>query len=139
MPGFRCYISPAGDDEVERWYLAQSPNVRGAVCAVIEALHHRPRHLWRRKPYGVLRGALCAGLGEIRIEEPRGLHHRILGFFAATTPDFVMLYAFAKDSGPAYKTACPEARKRRSYVEQNYAHARECQFPAAGGIAGRHR
>jgi hypothetical protein len=133
MTEFRCYISPSGDDEVSRWYLAQSPNVRGAIFAVVESLRNRPRHLWRRKPYGQLRGLSCLGLGEIRVEEPVGSHCRILGFFLDHTSVFVLLYGFAKDSDPSYDAACPEAQIRRSSVEQDHAQARFCQFPATGG------
>lgn len=132
MVEFRCYISPRGDDEVSQWYSAQSPNVQGAIFAVIESLRNRPRHLWRRKPYGQLRGPSCLGLGEIRVEEPKGSHYRILGCFLNHTAVFVPLYGFAKESDPSHKSACPEAQIRRSAVEQDHAQARFCQFPAAG-------
>src|ERR1017187_754604 len=139
MTEFQCYISASGDDEVRRWYEAQAPNVQGAVFAVIESLRHRPRNVWRRKPYGQLRSPSCSGLGEIRIEEPKGSHHRILGFFADPTSDFILLYAFAKDLDPAYSIACPEAQRRRSSIECNEAHIHDCQFPATGGVSGGYR
>src|ERR1700677_1007854 len=118
MAGFRCYISRSGDNVIAQWFAAQSPNVRGATFAVIESLCQRPRHLWGRRLYGQLRGPFCLGLGEIRIEEPRRTHYRILGFFLVPTSDFVLLHAFAKDTDPAYTSACPEAQTRRSEIEQ---------------------
>ena len=136
MTGFRCYLSPAGGETVRQWCLDQSPNVQAAIVAVIEALSHRTRDRWRRKPYGELRGASCRGLGEIRIEEPKGVHYRILGFFAGASADFVLLYGFAKNTDPTYASACPEAQRRRAVVEQDSTQVRDCAFTAAGGIGG---
>jgi hypothetical protein len=132
MTVFRCYISLSGDGEVCRWYKAQSPNLRGAIFAVIKLLDSRPRHHWRRKLYGVLRGQSCQGLSEIRIEEPKGSHHRLLGFFVAPDEHFVLLYAFAKDSDPAYETACPETQRRKAEIEQDNTRAQDCEFPTPG-------
>ena len=132
MPGFRCYLTFDGENDIDRWYHAQPPNVRGAVIATLSSLSRRPRHLWRRKPFGTLKGPTCLGLGEIRVEEPKGSHHRILGFFDGATSDFVLVYAFAKDADPAYLTACPEAQTRRMRIEQNRSRARACHFPTGG-------
>lgn len=128
---FRCHISADGEDEVRRWYTAQSPSVRAAVYAELEALGHRPAERWRRKPYGVLRGAACSGLGEIRIEHPRGVHYRILGFFDAERTCFTLLYPFLKSTDPAYAIACPESQRRRSDVERNDTRARNGNLLAA--------
>jgi hypothetical protein len=130
MTDFRCYISQTGQNEVRQWYAAQSPNVQGAIFAVIEALRHRPRHLWRRKPFGQLRGPLCLGLGEIRIEEPKRSHYRILGFFPGPSSDFILLYGFAKSSDPAYEIACPEAQRRRAEIEQDQSQAQDRGYAA---------
>ena len=124
---FRCYLSEAGDDEVRLWYEAQKPAVRGAILATLQALSGRPRDRWRRKPYGVLRSSTCRGLGEIRIEEPRRMHHRILGFFDGSEA-FVLLYAFCKIFDPAYQLACPEAQRRRLDVERDNTRTCEWRF-----------
>jgi len=93
--------------------------VQGATFAILETLSHRPYQHWRRKPFGLLKGPACLGLGEIRIEEPKASHHRILGFFH--DPDFILLLAFAKDTDPAYAKACPDAQTRRLALEQDRA------------------
>ena len=129
MPEFMCYHSESGEDVVLRWYRSQTPAVQGAVVATVEALRHRPRNRWRRKPYGGLRGALCSGLGELRIEEPKGIHYRILGFFDEGGTQFVLLCAFRKDHDPEYRMACPKAQECRSDVERDKARSRKCQFP----------
>ena len=126
MTGFLCYLSETGEDEVFRWYTAQNPEVRAAVFAIIETLRYRPYHHWRRKPFGVLRGGPCAGLGELRIEKPRGVHYRVLGCLVPSETAFILLYAFDKDSDPEYRIACPEAQKRRSEVERNGQRIRDC-------------
>jgi hypothetical protein len=131
MIDFMCYVSAFGDDEVGRWFEAQTPAVQGAIVAVVAKLRYRSRERWRRKPYADLRGALCSGLGERRIEEPPKTHHRILGFFNEEASSFVFLYAFRKDHDPEYRIACPEAQKRKSHVEQDQARAREWHFPSA--------
>ena len=131
MVTFRCYISSAGDDAIGTWYEIQSPNVRGAIYAVVEALRARPADRWRRKPYAELKRRVCAGLGEIRVEEPKGVHHRILGFFDATRSAFTLLYPFGKNDDPDYIAACPVAQKRKRDVEQDAGRARQCGFPAA--------
>lgn len=128
MTGLLCYLSETGEDEVFQWYIAQSPEVRAAVFAILETLRHRPYPRWRRKPFGVLRGDLCAGLGEIRIEEPRGVHYRILGYLVPSETAFALLYAFEKGSDPDYRMACPQAQKRRYDVERNGQRVRDCQI-----------
>ena len=105
MVTFRCYISSTGDDEIGASYESQSANVRGAIYAA---------------------------LGEVRVEEPKGVHHRILGFFDPTRSAFTLLYPFGKSGDPAYVIACPEAQKRKNDVEQDATRGRECYFPAAG-------
>jgi hypothetical protein len=132
MIDFMCYVSTSGDDEVRLWYEAQSPGVQGAIVAVVETLRHRPRDRWRRKPYADLRGKLCSGLGELRIEEPPKTHHRILGFFGEASASFVLLCAFRKDLDPEYRLACPEAQKRKSRVEHDQTRARECHVQSHG-------
>jgi hypothetical protein len=132
MVTFRCYISSTGDDEIGAWYESQSANVRGAIYAVVEALRARPVDRWRRKPYAELKNRICAGLGEVRVEEPKGVHHRILGFFDPTRSAFTLLYPFGKSGDPAYVIACPKAQKRENDVEQDATRGRECDFPAAG-------
>jgi hypothetical protein len=130
MPEFMCYHSESGDDVIKRWYRGLPPAVQGAVVATVELLQHRPREYWRRKPYGTLRGRLCSGLGELRIEEPKGVHYRMLGFFDQCGTRFVMLYAFRKDHDPEYLVACPKAQERKSNVERDGTRSRRCQFPA---------
>jgi hypothetical protein len=136
MVTFRCYISSTGDDEIEAWYEQQSPGVRGATYAVLEALRARPAGRWRRKPYAELKSRICAGLGEIRVEEPKGVHHRILGFFDRTRSAFRLLYPFGKGGDPTYLVACPEAQRRKKDVEEDADRARECDFAAAGRTGG---
>ena len=116
---FWCYLSPDGRDEIRAWYERQTEEVQGEFAAILNRLATQPPVLWRRKPYGVLRSAACAGLGEIRIEVPTGTHYRILGYFAATGLDFVMVYPLLKDSDPAYHRACPTARFRRTEIEHD--------------------
>lgn len=132
MLSFRCYVSLDGEDEVQRWYDRQTPCVRGATSAVLEALGRRPPDLWRRKPYGILRGSSCLGLGEIRIEEPRGVHYRILGCFDDPAVAFILLYAFAKDEDQAYEISCSVAQSRRNDLEQDHAFTRTCRFASPG-------
>ena len=116
---FWCYISPDGRDEIRAWYERQTTEVQGAILDALDRLAARHPVWWRRKPFGVLRGGACAGLGEIRIEYPKGTHYRILGYFAATGLDFVMVYPFPKDTDPAYLRACPAARFRRMEIEHD--------------------
>src|SRR5271157_5916163 len=130
MPEFMCYHSSGGDDVIQQWYREQPRAVQGAVIATVEALRHRPRELWRRKPYGVLRGTLCSGLSELRIEEPKGAHYRILGFFERGGAQFVLLCAFRKDCDPEYRVACPIAQERKLDVERDGTRSRRCRFPA---------
>jgi hypothetical protein len=114
---FWCYLSPDGRDEIRTWFDGQTEDVRGRFTETLDRLASRHPVWWRRKPYGVLRSGACAGLGEIRIEYPKGTHYRILGYFAATGLDFVMVYPFPKDIDPAYRRACRIARFRRMEIE----------------------
>ena len=137
MIAFRCYASPGEDGELQSWYEKQLPRVQAAVVAVIEALSHRQRSHWRRKAYAELKGGLCTGLGEIRIEEPKGVHHRIFGFFTEDGLEFTVLYAFAKDADPDYLMACPEAQRRRRDIERDRSFIGGSRFPRAAGRGGR--
>ncbi len=128
---FRCYISSTGEDEIAAWYQQQSPNVRGAVYAVVEALSARPAERWRRKPYAELKSLVCAGLGEVRVEEAKGVHHRMIGFFDRTKTAFTLLYPFGKGDDPTYLVACPEAQRRTKDVEEDAGRVREWDFAAA--------
>ena len=116
---FWCYLSPDGRDEIRAWFERQTEGVRGAVDDALDRLAAQHPVRWRRKTYGVLQSGACAGLGEIRIEYLTGTHYRILGYFAATWLDFVMVYPFAKDIDPAYPRACPTARFRRTEIEHD--------------------
>jgi hypothetical protein len=119
MVTFLCYLSSSGDDETERWYRRQSTSVQAAIYAVLETLRHRPPDRWRRKPFARLNSCLCTGLAEIRVEEPDGMHYRILGYFDDERTIFTLLYAFRKDDDPGYNFACPEAQRRRRATETN--------------------
>ena len=116
---FWCYLSPDGRDEIRAWFNGQTKEVQAAVDDVLDLLATRHPFRWRRKPYGILQSGACAGLGEVRIEYPKGTHYRILGYFAATGLDFVMVYPFPKDTDPAYLRACSAARFRRMEIEHD--------------------
>lgn len=134
MVTFRCYISATGSDEIQQWFEDQSAGVQATMIAILEGLHHRDSARWRRKPYGELRNRFCAGLGEIRIEFPRGKHYRILGYFDPARRVFTLLHAFSKSLDPDYIAACPEAQRRRHLVEQNPSRTRECRFYPLGRV-----
>jgi hypothetical protein len=131
MTDLLCYLNDDGSDVIRHWYSAQGRAVQGAFVATVESLRHRPRHWWRRRLYGELRGQCCFGLGELRIEEPKGVHYRVLGFFNGDSSCFVLVYAFLKDCDPEYVLACSTAQERKSHVERDWARCRKCGFPAS--------
>lgn len=116
---FRCYVGVDGQDEIRRWFEQQTPGVQGAIAATIDALRRRPGHWWRRKPYASLHGPSCMGIGEIRVEHPKGEHDRILGYFEPLETVFTMVYPFKKDVDPSYRLACPQAQLRRMEIEHD--------------------
>lgn len=128
MERFRCYIDDAGEDDIGRWYDAQTAELRGEVDAILEVLAHTRRNRWRRKPFASLSNEECAGLGEIRIEVDE-THYRILGYDGPGSRWFVLLYPFAKDCDPEYRIACPIAQSRKIEVENDPSRTRECAFP----------
>jgi hypothetical protein len=104
---FRCYISADGQDEIRRWFEQQTPGVQGAIAATIDALRRRPARWWRRKPFALLHGTACSDLGEIRLEHPKSEQYRIGGYLEPSATGFAMVDAFAKNTDPSYRLACP--------------------------------
>jgi hypothetical protein len=60
----RCYVSPAGRDAIDEWYVRQSDGVRAALDVTLEYLAQRPRNEWVRPEFDLLSGNMRE-VGEI--------------------------------------------------------------------------
>jgi hypothetical protein len=112
---FRTYVSPAGRDQIEKWYRSQSADVQAAFDTVLEYLEQRERDEWRRPDFDKL-SQRYKELAELRFEVSN-VQYRPLGFFGPARAEFTILVP-AKKKGKVYdpRDALETALKRRKEV-----------------------
>ncbi|SEC70490.1 hypothetical protein SAMN05444161_1667 [Rhizobiales bacterium GAS191] len=134
---FKCYDPSGTGGGIHEWYDGLSEDVRAQIDAAIEVL--AITRTWDREAiYEDLRGA-CDGLGEIRIDVPKGpgeqngsgpFHlYRILGFAGPGRREFTLLCGFKKDGTFDYGPACASAHRRKEGVTKDGRKAPSCRFP----------
>lgn len=111
---FRCYVSPDGADEIQRWHDAQSSKVQARFWQKLTMLAQLPFEEWREPLYKALHGN-CEGLGEVRFKADR-VQQRPLGFRSGER-EFTILFC-AKEISNRFspRNACEIALDRKRQV-----------------------
>lgn len=124
---FRSYVSPAGRDQIEKWYAAQSDAAQAAFDAVLDYLGQREREKWRRPEFDQL-GGRYRDLGELRFDVGN-VEYRPLGFFGPVRAAFTILVGATK-KGKIYdpRDALETALKRRKEALRDPTRSKICEF-----------
>jgi len=121
---FRCYVSPAGVDEIRAWYEQQPKKVRGKFLSRLKTLGQLPMNSWQLPPFRWLHGE-CHPLGEVRFEVLK-VQHRPLGFRVGERTFTLTIVAQEKSNRFVPRTACSDGLTRKAEIEGDRRRSHEC-------------
>lgn len=124
---YRCYAvsKDAAEDEIKGWYGRQSRQWRQKFLERLQTLRTLPADEWELPLFRWLRGQ-GRGVGEVRFKAD-GMQQRILGFRGPEPDLFTFLFP-AREKSNAFvpRNAIEIAQERKTAVETNKDHSREC-------------